>query len=83
MQETKPYEENFFKSIFEINLATKKYDVDIASKSFRNPFLKHTQYSNKNVFQLNIIPSIIILNDNQLKSKIVKGKCSPFYDNFS
>ena len=60
-----------------------KYNVDIALKSFRNPFLKHTQYSNKNVFQLNIIPSIIILNDNQLKSKIVKGKCSPFYDNFS
>ena len=83
MQETKPYEENFFKSIFEINLTNKKYDVDIASKSFRNSFLKHTQYSNKNVFQLNIIPSVIILNDNQLKSKIVKGKCSPFYDNFS
>ena len=46
MQETKPYVEKFFKSIVEINSATKKYNVDIALKSFRNPFLKHTQYSN-------------------------------------
>ena len=83
MQETKPYVENFFKSIFEINLATKKYDVDIASKVFEIHFLNTHTFSNKNFFHLNLIPSIIILNDNQLKSKIVKGKYSPFYDNFS